>query len=151
VAPARGPGSARRAPGSGFSAGSDSGHHPNVSCDIARELFAQITPAFVAAWKARTLRSTSRTAPRRVGPLPCSRTAGRRRHLQPGARCSRSCKKGTGWSRQADRTGLPHGSSLYYSLPVFLVREDVQAVFPNPKISGNARYTYLPAYAHALR
>jgi len=53
----------------------------------------------------------------------------------------------------------------YYSLPAFLVRkgnpknikdwidlvrDDVQVVFPNPKTSGNGRYTYLAAYAYAL-
>ena len=31
-----------------------------------------------------------------------------------------------------------------------LVRDDVQVVFPNPKTSGNGRYTYLAAYAYAL-
>ena len=31
-----------------------------------------------------------------------------------------------------------------------LVREDVQVVFPNPRTSGNARYTYLAARAYAL-
>ncbi len=57
-----------------------------------------------------------------------------------------------------------NNSAPYYSLPVFLVRKgnpknvkdwddlartDVQAVFPNPKTSGNGRYTYLAAYAYA--
>src|SRR5690606_32275379 len=52
----------------------------------------------------------------------------------------------------------------YYSLPAFLVRagnpkgikdwddlirEDVKVIFPNPKTSGNARYTYLAARAYA--
>ena len=61
---------------------------------------------------------------------------------------------------------LPNNASPYYSLPAFLVREgnpkdikdwndlvrdDVQLVFPNPKTSGNARYTYLAAYAYALQ
>lgn len=56
-------------------------------------------------------------------------------------------------------------ASPWYSLPSFLVRagnpkgikdwgdlarDDVQVVFPNPKTSGNARYTYLAAYAWAL-
>lgn len=60
---------------------------------------------------------------------------------------------------------LPNGSSPWYSFPAFLVREgnpknvknwddlvrdDVKLVFPNPKTSGNARYTYLAAYAFAL-
>ena len=31
-----------------------------------------------------------------------------------------------------------------------LTRDDVEIVFPNPKTSGNARYTYLAAYAYAL-
>jgi sulfate transport system substrate-binding protein len=63
------------------------------------------------------------------------------------------------------RTLLPNNASPYYSLPAFLVRagnpkniqnwddlarEDVAPVFPNPKTSGNARYTYLAAYAYAL-
>lgn len=30
-----------------------------------------------------------------------------------------------------------------------LVRSDVKVIFPNPKTSGNARYTYLAAYAYA--
>jgi sulfate transport system substrate-binding protein len=63
------------------------------------------------------------------------------------------------------RKRLPNDGSPYYSLPVFLVRAGnpkkvkdwddlakpgVQAVFPNPKTSGNGRYTYLSAYAFAL-
>jgi len=58
----------------------------------------------------------------------------------------------------------PNNASPFYSFPSFLVRagnpknikdwsdlarDDVHAVFPNPKTSGNARYTYLAAYAWA--
>ena len=57
---------------------------------------------------------------------------------------------------------LPNGASPWYSLPAFLVREgnpkdiqdwddlardDVSVIFPNPRTSGNARYTYLAAFA----
>jgi sulfate transport system substrate-binding protein len=60
---------------------------------------------------------------------------------------------------------LPHNSSPYYSLQAFvvrvgnpkniknwddLIRPDVKVIFPNPKTSGNGRYTYLAAYAFAL-
>ena len=60
---------------------------------------------------------------------------------------------------------LPNNSVPYYWLPAFLVRkgnpknikdwsdlvrDDVKVVFPNPKTSGNGRYTYLAAYAYAL-
>jgi sulfate/thiosulfate transport system substrate-binding protein len=62
------------------------------------------------------------------------------------------------------QTRFPHQASPYYSLPAFLVRagnpkgirnwddlvrDDVKVVFPNPKTSGNARYTYLAATAFA--
>jgi sulfate transport system substrate-binding protein len=59
---------------------------------------------------------------------------------------------------------FPHEASPFYSLPAFLVRggnpkgikdwadlarDDVQVIFPNPKTSGNGRYTYLAARAWA--
>lgn len=62
----------------------------------------------------------------------------------------------------ADR--LPNNSSPYYSTMAFLVRkdnpkniqnwddlvkEDVELVMPNPKTSGNGRYTYLAALGYA--
>ncbi|UYO00460.1 MAG: thiosulfate ABC transporter substrate-binding protein CysP [Devosia sp.] len=59
---------------------------------------------------------------------------------------------------------FPNNASPFYSLPAFLVRagnpkniagwadlarDDVAVIFPNPKTSGNARYTYLAARAWA--
>jgi sulfate transport system substrate-binding protein len=59
---------------------------------------------------------------------------------------------------------FPNAASPFYSFPSFLVRagnpknikdwddlarDDVKVIFPNPKTSGNARYTYLAAYAYA--
>ena len=59
---------------------------------------------------------------------------------------------------------FPNNASPFYSFPSFLVRagnpknikdwadlarDDVKIVFPNPKTSGNARYTYLAATAYA--
>ncbi|MCL6708492.1 thiosulfate ABC transporter substrate-binding protein CysP [Pseudomonas sp. R2.Fl] len=59
---------------------------------------------------------------------------------------------------------FPNNASPFYSFPSFLVRagnpknikdwsdlarDDVHAIFPNPKTSGNARYTYLAATAWA--
>lgn len=60
--------------------------------------------------------------------------------------------------------GFANNASPFYSFPSFLVRagnpknikdwddlvrDDVKIVFPNPKTSGNARYTYLAATAFA--
>jgi len=62
------------------------------------------------------------------------------------------------------QTRLPNNSSPYYSTTAFLVRkgnpkhienwndlvkEDVSVVFPNPKTSGNGRYSYLGALGYA--
>ncbi len=64
------------------------------------------------------------------------------------------------------RTRLPHRSAPYSSTILFLVRkgnpknirdwEDlakpgIGVILPNPKTSGNGRYSYLAAYAHALK
>ncbi len=61
-------------------------------------------------------------------------------------------------------TEFPNNASPFYSLPAFLVRagnpkgisdwgdlaaDGVQVIFPNPKTSGNGRYTYLAARAWA--
>ncbi len=62
------------------------------------------------------------------------------------------------------QSDFPNKASPFYSLPSFLVRagnpkgikdwgdlvrDDVKVIFPNPKTSGNARYTYLAATAYA--
>lgn len=62
------------------------------------------------------------------------------------------------------QTKFPNAASPFYSFPSFLVRagnpknikdwddlarDDVKVIFPNPKTSGNARYTYLAATAYA--
>ncbi|WP_370589734.1 thiosulfate ABC transporter substrate-binding protein CysP [Saccharophagus sp. K07] len=62
------------------------------------------------------------------------------------------------------RNKFPNNASPFYSTTAFLVRKgnpknvqdwgdlarpDVKLVFPNPKTSGNARYTYLAAWIYA--
>ncbi|MDO9417438.1 thiosulfate ABC transporter substrate-binding protein CysP [Pararhizobium sp.] len=69
-----------------------------------------------------------------------------------------------GFVTEAWQTSFPNNASPFYSFPSFLVRagnpknikewgdlvrDDVKVVFPNPKTSGNARYTYLAATAYA--
>ncbi len=140
----------------------------NVSYDIARELFAQINPVFAAAWKARTGKDikidqshagTSRQARAILEGLQAD-VVTFNQVLDVQILHDRGNLIPADWASR-----LPDGSSPYYSLPAFLVRagnpkqvkgwadlarDDVKAVFPNPKTSGNARYTYLAAYADAL-
>lgn len=139
----------------------------NVSYDIARELFVEINPAFAAHWKADTGRDvtidqshagSSRQARAILEGLPADVvTFNQVTDIDVLAE--------GGLLADDWREKFPNEASPYYSLPAFLVREGnpkniddwddltaegVQVVFPNPKTSGNGRYTYLAAYAWAL-
>jgi sulfate transport system substrate-binding protein len=139
----------------------------NASYDVSRELFDSINPAFAAAWKQKTGETmtvrqshggSSKQARSVLDGLPADVvTFNQVTDIQM---LQRAKLVADDW-----QTRLPHGASPYYSLPMFLVREGnpkrirdwsdlarpgVQVVFPNPKTSGNGRYTYLGAYAYAL-
>lgn len=139
----------------------------NVSYDIARELFEELNPKFIAKWKADTGRDL--TVDQSHG--GSSRQA--RAILEGLAADVVTFNQETdidvlvngGLVDKSWREALPNGASPFYSLPAFLVRkgnpkniqdwgdlarDGVQPVFPNPKTSGNARYTYLAAYAWGL-
>lgn len=140
----------------------------NVSYDVARELFAQINPVFAAEWKAKTGQSIEI----KQSHAGTSRQA---RSIMEGLQADVvTFNQFTDVQILADRGNFiakdwekkfPNNASPFYSLPAFLVRKgnpknikdwgdlvraDVKSVFPNPKTSGNARYTYLAAYAFAL-
>jgi sulfate transport system substrate-binding protein len=140
----------------------------NVSYDVARELYADINKAFVAKYKADTGKDltvnqshagSSKQARAVLDGLPADVvTFNQVTDVQ--------VLHDKGDLIPADwQSRLPNNSVPYYSLPAFLVRkgnpknikdwndlvrDDVQVVFPNPKTSGNGRYTYLAAYAYAL-
>jgi sulfate/thiosulfate transport system substrate-binding protein len=139
----------------------------NASYDIARELFTQVNPAFQAQWKAKTgvdvqIRQSHGGSSKQA------------RSVAEGLQAdvvtfnqftdvdflAKAGLVAADWQKR-----LPNNASPYYSMPVFLVRAGnpkkikdwddlarpgVAAVFPNPKTSGNGRYTYLGAYAFAL-
>ncbi|HRO14374.1 MAG TPA: sulfate ABC transporter substrate-binding protein [Paracoccus sp. (in: a-proteobacteria)] len=140
----------------------------NVSYDISRELFEALNPAFIAKWKADTGRDlqidqshggSSKQARAILEGLPADVvTFNQETDVD-------ALAKG-GLVAENWREAFPNGASPWYSLPAFLVRkdnpkgiktwddlarDDVQVVFPNPRTSGNGRYTYLAAYAHALK
>ncbi|WP_407700240.1 sulfate ABC transporter substrate-binding protein [Steroidobacter agaridevorans] len=139
----------------------------NASYDVARELFDDINPAFIAEWK----KQTGKTLKIRQSHGGSSKQA---RSVAEGLPADvvtfnqvadiellhKAGLLGADW-----RQRLPNNASPFYSLPVLLVREGnpkqvkdwsdlarpgIQVVFPNPKTSGNGRYTYLAAYAYAL-
>ena len=139
----------------------------NSSYDISRELFAEINPLFVAHWQAKT--GETLTINQSHG--------GSSRQAQAIIQGLRADVVTFNQSTDIDilhqrgkllpenwRERLPNNASPYYSTMAFLVRKgnpkniqdwadltkgDVSLVFPNPKTSGNARYTYLAAYGAA--
>ncbi len=140
----------------------------NVSYDVSRELFEKLNPVFAQAWKAQSGRDvtieqshagSSKQARSILEGLPADVvTFNQETDVEMLA-------KG-GMVAEDWRAAFPNNASPYYSMPAFLVREgnpkninnwsdlardDVQVVFPNPRTSGNGRYTYLAAYAFALR
>jgi sulfate transport system substrate-binding protein len=140
----------------------------NVSYDVSRELFAQINPAFQAQWRKKTGQDIE-IRQSHAGSSAQARSVAEGLQadvvtLNQATDVEFLVKKGlvaAAWSKR-----LPNDAAPYYSFPVFLVRAgnpkhikdwddlarpDVQAIFPNPKTSGNGRYTYLGAYSYALK
>lgn len=138
----------------------------NASYDVAREVFAAVNPKFQAYWKKQTgedikidqsFAGTSRQAQdilqgKKVDTVTFNQVTDIDILAQRGL-----IKKD--WQK-----AFPNNSSPYYSTIAFLVRKgnpkhiknwddlarsDVKVVFPNPKTSGNARYTYLGAWLYA--
>jgi len=139
----------------------------NVSYDIARELFTAVNAQFIPFWKQKTGQDltvnqshagSSRQARAIIEGLEADVvTFNQVIDVDTLARA--------GYVARDWATKFPNAASPYYSFPAFLVRagnpknikdwsdlvrSDVKVIFPNPKTSGNARYTYLPAYAFAL-
>jgi sulfate transport system substrate-binding protein len=139
----------------------------NVSYDISRELFAAINPAFAEHWQ----KKTGEKITVKQSHAGSSRQA---RAILEGLEADVvtfnqvpdvQILHDRGKLIPADwQSKFPNNSSPFYSLPVFLVRQGnpknitswedlakdgVKIVFPNPKTSGNARYTYLAATAFA--
>lgn len=139
----------------------------NSSYDIARELFASYNEHFAQYWEAKT----GSTIDIRQSHGGSSRQA---QAIIQGLRADVvtfnqvtdvDILHERGNLLPADwRSHLPNASSPYYSTMAYLVRKDnpknitnwddlaregVSTVFPNPKTSGNGRYTYLAAYGYA--
>jgi sulfate transport system substrate-binding protein len=140
----------------------------NVSYDVSRELFAQINPAFEASWLTKehhpvVVHQSHGGSSTQAGAVAQGLAADVVTFNQPTDIdfLARSGLVAPDWAKR-----FPNDASPYYSLPVFLVRAGnpkgikdwsdlaragIQPVFPNPKTSGNGRYTYLSAYAYGLR
>ncbi|TPE47185.1 sulfate ABC transporter substrate-binding protein [Maribrevibacterium harenarium] len=141
----------------------------NTSYDIARELFAAYNPTFEQHW----LETTGKTIEIKQSHAGSSKQANA---IMNGLGADVvtfnqvtdvQVLHDKGKLIPADwKSEFPNASSPYYSTIAFLVRkgnpkdiqnwgdltrDDVALVFPNPKTSGNGRYTYLAATGYAQK
>jgi sulfate transport system substrate-binding protein len=141
----------------------------NVSYDVSRELYKEINPAFVAAWKAKTGETvTVRQSHGASSTQAMAVVAGLEADIvtmNQAPDIDILVDRGS-WVEADWRKRFPHDATPYTTTTVFLVRKGnpkgvrdwddlikpgLQAIVPNPKTSGNGRYTYLAAWGYALR
>src|SRR4051812_23558550 len=140
----------------------------NVSYDVARELYKDINPAFIADWKQKTGETltinqshggSSKQARSVADGLEASVVT-----MNQANDIDMLAKRGLvtpDWNKK-----FPNNAAPFYSTMVYLVRKgnpkgikdwedlakpDVKVVIPNPKTAGNGRYTYLAAWGSVLQ
>ncbi|MDR1350523.1 MAG: sulfate ABC transporter substrate-binding protein [Zoogloeaceae bacterium] len=141
----------------------------NVSYDVSRELYKDINPAFVAEWQAKkregiTLNQSHGGSSKQALSVAAGLEADvvtMNQSPDIDILVERGALVAADWQRR-----FPHESAPYTTVSVFLVRRGnpkglkdwsdlarpgVSVIVPNPKTSGNGRYTYLAAWGQALQ
>ena len=141
----------------------------NVSYDVSRELYKDINPAFIAYWKAKSGETvTVNQSHGGSSKQALSVAAGLDADVVTMNQApdidilvERGGYVATDWRKQ-----FPNGATPYTTTTTFLVRKGnpkgikdwddlgkagLQVIVPNPKTSGNGRYTYLAAWGFALQ
>ncbi len=139
----------------------------NVSYDVSRELYKEINPAFVAQWQKTageklTINQSHGGSSKQIQSVINGLEADVVTMNQAADVdvLARSGLASADW-----RKAFPNAAAPYTSATIFLVRKGnpkgikdwndlaragVSVVIPNPKTSGNGRYTYLAAWGYAL-
>lgn len=139
----------------------------NVSYDVTRELFKDINSAFIAEWKQKTGETVTinqshggsgKQAQAVANGLEASVVT--MNHASDIDFLADRGLVAAGWAKR-----LPEHAAPFYSTMVYLVRkgnpkqirdwEDlarpgVKAIIPDPRITGNGRYTYLAAWGSVI-
>lgn len=140
----------------------------NVSYDVSREVYKDINPAFADAWKAKTGETvtinqshggSSKQALSVVSGLEADVVT---MNQSPDI----DLLAENGLVAKDWRSKFPNGAAPYTSVSIFLVRKGnpkgikdwpdlvkpgTQVIIPNPKLTGNGRYTYLAAWGYAQK
>ncbi|HEY8879760.1 MAG TPA: sulfate ABC transporter substrate-binding protein, partial [Roseateles sp.] len=138
----------------------------NVSYDVARELYKQINPAFVAAQKAKgqtvVVNQSHGGSSKQIGAV----IGGLEADVVTMNQATDVDQLASAGLTSADwRSRFPNGAAPYSSTMTFLVRKGnpkgikdwsdlarpgVQVIIPNPKVTGNGRYSYLALWGSVI-
>ena len=138
----------------------------NVSYDVARELYKQINPAFIAAQKAKgvnvTVNQSHGGSSKQIGAV----ISGLEADVVTMNQATDVDQLASAGLTPADwRNRFPNHAAPYSSTMTFLVRKGnpkgikewadlarpgVQVIIPNPKVTGNGRYGYLAAWGSVV-
>ena len=141
----------------------------NVSYDVARELYKDINPAFIASWKARTgetlsIQQSHGGSSKQAGAIIAGLQADVIT-MNQAPDIDILVERG-GLVKKDWRKAFAYDAAPYSSVSVFLVRKGnpkgikdwgdltrsgLKVIVPNPKLTGNGRYTYLAAWGYALQ
>ncbi|MBC7859627.1 MAG: sulfate ABC transporter substrate-binding protein [Burkholderiaceae bacterium] len=140
----------------------------NASYDVARELFKDLNPVFVAEWKRNTGEAISINQSHGGSSKQARSVADGMEAavvtMNQANDIDMLVERGVVAPDWAKR--FPHNAAPFYSTMVYLVRKGnpkqiknwddlgkpgVKVIVPNPKTSGNGRYTYLAAWGSVLK
>ncbi len=141
----------------------------NASYDVTRELYRDINTAFVASWKKRTgaevsinqSHAGSSKQARAVLDGLAADVVTMNQQLDIDTIADKSDLLPRNWATRLPNHSVPFTSTILFLVRKGnpknirdwsdLVRPGVVPIIPNPKTSGNGRYSYLAAWAYALK
>ena len=140
----------------------------NVSYDVARELYKDINPAFNASWQAKgnpaiTINQSHGGSSKQVGAVIAGLEADvvTMNQVPDIQQLVKAGLVKPDWQKR-----LPNDAAPYTTTTVFVVRKGnpkgikdwpdltkagTQVIIPNPKVTGNGRYSYLAAWGYAIK
>lgn len=140
----------------------------NVSYDVARELYKDINPAFNASWQAKgnppvTINQSHGGSSKQVGAVIAGLEADvvTMNQVPDIQMLVKNGLVNPDWQKR-----LPNDAAPYTTTTVFVVRKGnpkgikdwpdlikpgTQVIIPNPKVTGNGRYSYLAAWGYAIK
>ncbi|MDR3456123.1 MAG: sulfate ABC transporter substrate-binding protein [Verrucomicrobiae bacterium] len=141
----------------------------NVSYDVTREFYQDFNPAFAASWKDKTgdrvtvnqsHGGSSKQAQAVVNGLDAD-VVTMNQPLDVDTLFSAARLIPKNWASRLPNHSVPYNSTIVFVVRKGnpkgiknwsdLVQSNVSVVIPNPKTSGNGRYSYLAAWGYALK